>query len=220
MSESDDWFERIWEYREAVIYPRLFGSEFEGVSTIPWERLKIGQLSDPRWATCGVFRFSPTSQRASWLYVSSGLSNAWFDEKPDAANESGFGCEFILEAPNCADWPIQRLHQLMVYQIGLCVGVYPGHDAMRPGSRVPFGSPIDFGKSRLESGILIEPPHFSPQFEQESGVAEFLQLIGISELEREFAKSHGNGTLKDWLRANTCYPVTDPDRQEMLSKTD
>ncbi len=220
MSESDDWFERIWKHREEVLYPQLFGSEFEGIFTIPWQRLETGQLSDPRWATCGVFRFSPTKQRSSWLYVSSGLSNAWFDDKPDAANVSGFGCEITLEALNCADWPIHRLHQLMVYQIGLCVGKYPGHGALGSGCRVPFGSPIDFHTSRLEFGILVDPPLFSRQFEQESGVAEFLQLVGISETERDFAKSNGNGSLEDWLRTNTCYPVTDPHRQEILSKAD
>jgi Suppressor of fused protein (SUFU) len=198
-----------------VIYPRLFGSESEGIFTIPWKRLEAGQLSDPRWATCGVFRFAPTVQRQSWLYVSSGLSNAWFDDKPDATRVSGFGCEFILEAVDCVDWPIQRIHQLMVYQIGLCVGRYPDHDAISAGNRIPFGSPIDFGTSRLAYGLLINPPLFPTQFKQESGVAEFLQLVGISESERDFAKLNGNASLEDWLRTNTCYPTTDPARQEM-----
>jgi len=112
---NSDWFERVWENREEVLYPGLFGARREGIYTIPWERLKAGQLTDPRWNTCGVFKFFPTDTRQSWLYVTSGLSNAWFDETPSPDATSGFGCEFVLETPEDAVWPIQRLHQVMVY---------------------------------------------------------------------------------------------------------
>ena len=217
MVEFSDWFERIWAYREEVLYPALFGKEREGIFPIPHERLELGQLSDPRWATCGVFRFAPTSSRNSWLYVSSGLSNAWFDESPDPTGVSGFGCEFVIETPSHSDWPIQRLHQLMVYQIGLFVGRYPGHDPLGVAHRVPLGSPIDFATSALSIALLVRPTSFDPELKQETGVADFLQVVGISESERDFAKQYDHATLVAWLENHTPFPVTDPERAIMQS---
>jgi hypothetical protein len=215
MDESLDWFERVWAHREEVLYPALFGEEREGIFPIPRDRLAIGQLSDPRWSTCGVFRFTLTSSRKSWLYVSSGLSNAWFDESPDLTGVSGFGYEFVIETPSNGDWPIQRLHQLMVYQIGLCVGRYPGHDPLGVGHRVPLGSPIDFATSALSIALLVAPTGFDPELKQDTGVADFLQVVGISESERDFAKQHDHAALVAWLENHTPFPVTDPERAIM-----
>jgi hypothetical protein len=79
MEKNEDWFLSIWQERERDLYPRFFGSESTSISPIPWERLQAGGITDPRWNTCGVLKFAPISSRSSWVYVSSGLSNAWFD---------------------------------------------------------------------------------------------------------------------------------------------
>lgn len=210
-----DWFERIWEHREETLYPALFGNESEGIFTIPGHRLETGKIADPRWATCGVFRFAPTRERNTWLCVSSGLSNEWFEEAPDPDGISGFGCEFVIETRGREDWAVQRLHQIMCYQIGLCAGRYPGSDPLTVEYRVPLGSSIDFEKSILKYVLLVEPVRFSPVLVQESGSADFLQLVGISETERDFARENGNDALIEWLKANSEFPATDPDRAAM-----
>src|SRR5687768_15558825 len=175
MSETDawqDWFERAWKHREEEVYPALFGATKTGIYTIPWDRLEAGQITDPRWAHCGVFKFAPTTGRGSWLYVSSGLSNAWFDERPDPADVSGFGCEFVVETTDDADWPVQRLHQLMVYHIGLCVGRYPGHQPLAEFHRIPLGCPLDWQQRRLTHLMLAEPTGYPRTMSLESGRAD------------------------------------------------
>lgn len=218
MIDANDWFERIWEHREEMVYPELFGREPEGIFTIPRSRLEIEQLSDPRWMTCGVFRFSPTKNRDSWLYVSSGLSNEWFENAPDTSSTSGFGCEFVLEAENKEEWPIHRLHQVMCFQIGLCVGRYPGSEPLTVGDRVPLSSPIDWRDSKLSFLLLTTPTRFSPLLAQESGLADFIQVVGISEIERDFAKEQGNKQLIRWLKDNTTFPTTNPARDTMTPR--
>lgn len=215
MPDTNDWFERIWEYREEVVYRELFGSAVEGIFTIPPSRLELGNLSDPRWMTCGAFRFAPTKDRDSWLYVSSGLSNEWFENSPDRDSTSGFGCEFVLETTIKEEWPIHRLHQIMCYHIGLSVGRFPGSDPLMTGFRVPLGSPIDFRNSKLEFLLLVTPARFPSLLTQESGTADFIQLVGISEGERDFARAQGNEQLIRWFEENTTYPTTDPARAPM-----
>ena len=34
-SEWQEWFEKVWEYREVVLYPSLFGKESRGIFPIP-----------------------------------------------------------------------------------------------------------------------------------------------------------------------------------------
>ena len=209
MSDVDeDWLERIWEHREETIYPSLFGAESEGIFPIPAE-----QGGDPRWSTCGVFRFAPTETRKSWLYVSSGLSNAWFDESPDPSGTSGFGCEFIMETPEKADWPIIRIHQIMKYQIDICCGKHKGADPLGNHDRIPLGSAIDFGDSALTHLILAKPPSIAQVLQQDSGSAEFYLMFGITQAERDFAKESGGELLLDILRAEAGFPITNPSRE-------
>lgn len=216
MHEDSDWLERIWEHREEELYPSLFGSEVEGIFTIPFSRLEAGKIPDPRWNTCGVFRFAPTKTRASWLCVSSGLSNAWFDDQPDPSKVSGFGCEFILETPTKEDWAIQRLHQVMTLQIGYTLGKWSEPQALLPNDRIPIGSPIDFAESTLTDILLAYPTNVEPQFKQDSGTAEFIQVFGITFDEVVFAKQHDSEALIKRLQAQTAFPVTDPARRSIL----
>ena len=205
---DEDWLERIWEHREEVIYPELFGSESEGIFPIPAE-----QGGDPRWSTCGVFRFAPTDTRKSWLYVSSGLSNAWFDETPDPSKTSGFGCEFLMETPDKADWPIIRMHQIMKYQIDICCGKHEGAEPLSDHDRIPLGSAIDFSESNLTHLILASPVNLPKDFRQDSGSADFYLMFGITEAERDFAKEQGGDALVNLLREETEFPITNPTRE-------
>jgi hypothetical protein len=213
---SQELFEEIWRYREEEIYPKLFGVASEGISPVPFERLQIGKITDPRWNTCGVFRFAPTADRNSWIYVSSGLSNEWFEEELSPENVSGFGCEFVLETIEQADWPIHRLHQLMTYQIGLCCDVYDGAPPLGYGDRIPLGSPIDFLNSVLTHVTITQPISFPTEFQQESGVADWFQFVGITKAEVLFAQENGPDALVELLVQRTKYPQTDPSRASLL----
>lgn len=218
MTNSDwqEWFERIWAEREERLYPALFGSESVGIFPIPFERLAAVGCTDPRWSTCGVFRFSPTPQRPSWLYVSSGLSNAWFDEEPDPANVSGFGCEFVLEANEEHDWPIQRLHQLMAFQIALCCGLIAGREPLNYYDRIPSDSPIDWRGGELTTVMLAPPVALPHGFQQASGSAALLGVAAVTADEAAFGREHGASALMEKLIAAGAYPVIDPRRRSVL----
>lgn len=210
---NPDWFHRIWEYREQELYPSLFGEKGEGIATILWNRLVAGQIADPRWNTCGVFKFAPTVARQSWLYVTSGLSNAWFDTSPSPQGISGFGCEFVFETKEDSTWPIHRLHQLMAYQIGLGCERYPGSKPLAEFDRVPLGSAIDWRSSALTHIMLSAPKSYPSEFSLESGGASFSASVGVSEDEVVFARSAGGNALLTLLVEHDAFPVTDPKRQ-------
>src|SRR5262245_7132167 len=70
-----DWFEHVWEHREEVLYPSLFGHISRGIFPIQAEMITetFKQATfDPRWLHYGVIEFAPTQSRSSWLYVTSG----------------------------------------------------------------------------------------------------------------------------------------------------
>ena len=45
-----------------------------------------------------------------------------------------------------------------------------------------------------------------------SGRVDFLQVVGITEGERDLAKAEGTTAIIDRLKAHACFPVTDPSR--------
>jgi hypothetical protein len=173
------------------------------------------QTFDPRWLTYGVFEFAPTASRDSWLYVTSGMSNAWEAETPDSTSVSGLGCEFVFETTRQGQWPIIRLLHLTVFQILLCHGRYPRRERLNDFDRIPLRGSIRPEPSIL-SYLFLAPPSGIPREAQlESGRFDFSQVVGISDAEAEFAGTHGGDALLQLLRFHNCFPVTDPDRGEL-----
>jgi len=171
---------------------------------------------DPRWLHYGVFEFEPKAGRNSWLYVTSGMSNDWEAEHPDPQTTSGLGCEFVLETPGSARWAIFRLLHAMAFQILLCHGRYPGREPLADYDRLPLRSSIRSEPSALTFLMLAPPIGFPRQAQLESGPFEFYQLVGITETEAAFARSHEGAVLVEMLRKHGAFPVTDSDRQSVL----
>lgn len=214
-SEWEQWFSRVWHHREEALYPSLFGPTSRGIFTIQPEILTgmFQQPSfDPRWLHYGVIEYAPTPARASWLYVTSGMSNDWEAAAPDPTTPSGLGCEFIFETTEQGDWAILRLLHLMAFQILLCHGKYPGRPRLTDFDRVPLRGPIRPGDSVLTHLMLASPRNFPREAQLESGPFEFQAIVGITETERMFAKEHGGEALLQKLTAAGYFPVTDPDR--------
>jgi len=218
--DPQNWFERVWEHREEVLYPSLFGPDSRGIFPIQPEMLTdtFKQESfDPRWLHHGVFEFAPTPTRNSWLYVTSGMSNDWDAERPDHATPSGLGCEFVFETTQQAEWAILRLLHLMTFQILLCHGRYPGREPLSDFHRLPLRCPINFENSAL-THLMLAPPspsRFPREAHLDSGPFDFYQVVGISEAEAAYARSHDGPALLDLLVAHECFPITDPIRQEI-----
>lgn len=217
-TDTNDWFERVWAHREDVLYPSLFGHSIRGIFSIQAEMLSgmFKQESyDPRWLHHGVFEFAPTPTRDSWLYVTSGMSNDWDADQPDPTTPSGLGCEFVFETTQQAEWAIVRLLHVMIFQILLCHGRYPGSEPLGDFHRMPLGGPIRAGQSVITRLMVTPPSRFRREASLESGTFDFYQIVGISEAETAFARAHGGPALLERLAASGCFPVTDPERKEV-----
>lgn len=160
-SEWEEWFKSVWAYREDTLYPSLFGSESVGIFPLPAKMLTETfqqPAIDPRWLHYGVFQFAPTPTRKSWLYVTSGMSNAWEDDQPDPKGSSGLGCEFVFETTEPGQWPILRLLHVMACQILACHGRYPGRPPLSIFDRIPLRCAIDRRDSSLRTVMLAPAP--------------------------------------------------------------
>lgn len=214
-----DWFERIWEEREERIYPKLFGAAKDGIYTLPpnvfLETFKQESF-DPRWLHYGVFEVPPTPTRRSWLYVTSGLSNAWEDDEPDPSGPSGLGCEFVFETTESAKWAILRVQHVVAFQILLSCGRFPGRDLLGFYDRIPLRASITPEPSALQWIMVAPPQGYSSSFDLESGHVELMALVGITDDEAQYGREKSGDKLLALLEERNAFPVTDPNRKSTV----
>src|SRR5271165_5203323 len=147
-----EWFENAWAVREESIYRGLFGDLGPGIYPLDaalFTTVFRQESIDPRWLTEGVFECPPSGAMQNWLYVSSGLSNAWEADKPNPNEPSGLGCEFIVECPQQSRWALVLLRRMVAFQILLSVGRFPGKGLLQVWDRIPLRAPIDGSSSAL-----------------------------------------------------------------------
>lgn len=203
--------EESWAEREEVSYKRIFGDTGEGIYPIPndvFERLNTKGI-DPRWLTHGVFKCPPSSNRRTWAYVTSGMSNPWETEEID--DYSGLGIEFVLETENEEMWAIEALHSLMAYNLLLAAGLMGDFPLLDYGHRVPFAL-----SSKIKAMMFSYPVNFPCEFSIKSGSVDLLQVVGITESELDFAKQTTSGELKEKIVNKFGGLVTDLERDSVI----
>lgn len=217
-----EWFESAWAFREENLYRALFGDIGRGIYPLDSE-LFAGQFRqtsvDPRWLTHGVFECPPSGPRGNWLYVSSGLSNAWEADSPKPDEISGLGNEFIFECPEQSRWALLLLRGMVAFQILLSAGRFPGKGLLNVWDRIPLRAPIDDSSSALNWVLLTPSPNFSELQKLPSGRFHFLQFVGITEDEADYARRNGGDKLLTLLKQRGAAPVTDPTRRTILSES-
>lgn len=213
MTEDTDWFEAVWEHREERLYPELFGPVGDAIFPLSPAIFTdtFQQDFDPRWLHCGVFESPPNRRHSSWLYVTSGLSNAWEDDAPDPTSPSGLGCEFVFETTQQAKWAIVRMLHVMAFQILLAHGRYPDRDVLEHYDRIPLRDSISPHPSELVY-LMVAPPVGTDTFQLDSGDVELLALTGITNAEAQFARDNSGQELLKRLTNASAFPVTDPKR--------
>jgi hypothetical protein len=218
MEESDweKWFGQVWEDREERIYRELFGESTGGIYTLTsdifMETFRQESV-DPRWLFYGVLVYPPTAERASWLYATSGMSNAWDDDQPDPNGVSGIGCEFIFETTEFGEWAILLVQKLMAYQILLAHDRYEGREVIGWYERVSLRASIKPDCESAIRNLLIAPPTTHPEeIKLASGEVVLLQLAGITDEEAQFSRENGCDRLIELLQAANAFPLTDPQR--------
>jgi suppressor of fused protein SUFU len=222
VNEWQEWFERVWEYREETLYPQLFGTRnTEGIYVLTFElfeqRFKTNQI-DPRWLNHGVLRYEPSTSSPTWKYVSSGLSNAWEDDRPQPTQPSGYGIEFALETASEESWALQVVLNLVAYQLLLGVGRFGEARVIGDFHRIPLNAPID-GESSSVTHLLVVPARENWQeLPLESGTFSILHLVGITADEAQFAREQGSDKLISALKEQTLFPATDAHRASVVQQ--
>lgn len=221
MDDQDEWFERVWEFREETLYPRLFGTKSKnGIFTLSFEffRDRFGESQiDPRWTSHGVLVFPPTEQESSWRYVTSGLSNEWEVDTPDPDSWSGVGVEFVVASAREERWALNVAQVVLAYQLLLAAGRFGDNPSLiGPYHRIPLGGPIDGGNSALTHLFVCPAPIAPDDLRLESGRFSLLQLVGVTEAEIQFARERGGEQLMERLTARSTFPVTNPSRSSVV----
>jgi hypothetical protein len=215
VKEDSDWFEETWRYRDNVLYPQLFGGVHSGsIVTIPhvaFTQLGV-ELIDPRWLHCGVLTFPPTPKRTDVVFMTSGLSNAWNDGRPNPSSASGLGIELRLDNASDEYWAKDILLRLSAMQLLIAAGHFGGARLLADGDRVRVGAE-SFGTGSAMTALLATRV---ADFELASGTFGIMQLFAISDTERQFAATHGNDALVAALREGTTYPVNDIGRRSVV----
>lgn len=210
--------EEVWRQREEDVYPRLFGPVSRGIFPLEHDDFAIFGVGDPdpRWLHHGVIEFAPTEARKSWLYVTSGYSNPWHVDPADYAPEgnSGSGVEFILETDRKGDWAIVHLRRMLVLELLLASGRI-GNGPLGLYDRIPLKEPIDWVDGHAVRNLMTVKSAW-PDFSLPSGGVMFVQLIGLTDAEIDFAKKTGAPELLKKLDVAGVMPVIVPDRACVL----
>ncbi len=213
------WFEDVWSDREDRVYRALFTDLGKGVYAAgPRVFERFGKQPHPGWLNHGVFACPPHLQRASWLYVTSGLSNPWNLEQPgrDPSGFSGLGFELAVETSEPADWAVPLLHNLMAYELLVAVGTYEGAELLEYGNRVPLNDSITPSFASAIRWLLVEQPkHYPSAFDLASGRVDLFHLIGATDAEVELARQTNQEMLIALLQQGGAYPRTDAARASL-----
>lgn len=214
--------EQIWEQREDVIYPELFGPLSRGVFPLDaglfrddFRQTEI----DPRWLHLSVLEFGPTPERPSWLYVTSGYSNPWHQEphEYDPNGESGAGVEFFMATAEQGDWAIRALQSMLAFDVLLSAGRLLNGQPLSLYDRIPLGGPVDRDPDGLLTTMVLAPAeHIPGEFRLPSGLVRLAGFTAITESELAFAKAEGTPALIERLRSAGYHPVVNPRRLPAL----
>jgi len=206
-----------WQQREENFYPSLFG-EPEGAPKLLTEEIfkqDFGRNAvHPFWLHHGVLTFPPTNERTTWLYATSGMSNAFDSEIEEW---SGLGVEYILETAEKSDWAADKLARLMTFNLLIAAGHYKDQSDLRVGSVVRLGLPVDGNENCiLRNFIALSPCTTTPEFQLVTGKVELLQMIAISDAEAEFADQEGHDALAQKLTGANHHQVIAPRRSSVI----
>jgi hypothetical protein len=215
VSEDDDWFEDAWRYREKALYPQYLGGDAgPSIITIPYEAFaRMGfDMVDPRWLHCGVLTFAPTEERANFTFVTSGLSNAWDDDRPEPKSVSGLGIELRIDNASEEHWLKDIMLRLSATQLLIGAGRLSGARLLGDGDLVRVGAGTFGGDSPMTALLATKVA----SLQLPSGTFDIIQLFAITDAERDFAATRGSGSLLRTLTESTTYPINDITRRSVV----
>ena len=206
--------ESVWEHREDIVYKSTFGDMGQGIFTLPLESFAPDAQPGLWWGHAGVCESAPNDKHATWIYVTSGLSNPWDDDPAEYGNNtySGLGAEFVIETGERAKWAVTMLHKMMAYELNLAMS---GKPLLAVGGRIGGGGPF-FPDSTINTFLITSPEHYTSSFQVDSGRVDFLHFLGITPAELDFAKANTSQALLDRLKSQGAATVTDLKRPPVV----
>ena len=112
------------------------------------------------------------------------------------------------------------MRRMVAFQLLLAAGRYPGKGLLAVWDRVPLRSPIDGKTSQLTWFLLAPATDFAGVQQLPSGQFQFIQFVGITEKEAEYARAKGSPELFRMLLEQKAAPVTDATRPSILLAQD
>lgn len=213
---------RVRAQREHQIYPELWGNAGSQVFTFDEQFFQrtFQQAAEPHWLLAGVIEWAPNEKHSDWVYVSSGLSNPLEEagEGNVVDDFSWLGVEVMFRSTVQGTWAVDLVQRVAAFEILLAHERFPGRDRLAPGARIPLGAPIIAGSDSQLKWLLVVPPMPDrASFDLESGRAEFLNVVGITDGEAKFAREQGAELLFEQLRNHGALWVTDPKRGSLVA---
>ena len=213
IDNSETMLHRGWEQRDEGIYPDLFGPA-EGPPVMLTEKLFQDDFRrkniHPFWLRHGVMTFPPTKTRPTWLYATSGMSNA-FDSLVE--EWSGLGVEFLMETHEKADWAAEALAWLMAFNLLIAIGHFDDMEAAALGGTIPMNAPLNTEADCPLTGVVALAPTDHPtEITMVTGKAELLHLVGISEGEATYIQEDGHKAFAAKLATSQHRQITEPSR--------
>jgi hypothetical protein len=217
-----------WQARD-VLYKELFGdyaysspkTNLPPSSPIPGfkrtSHLEKDNVFNPNMSTqrIAVLTYAPNDSRPYWMYITSGLSNPWYQDVPSEV--SGFGTELIVKTKKDARWPIQLLRRLAYYILS-----YTG--TLSPGKILNMSEALTKNANSKINNILVWYEDIAPDcwYQLPSGGFGIFATIGITEDECRFAESvdYGPWCIQQVLRQTNIGQITDPDRDCVMKSDD
>jgi hypothetical protein len=214
-------FTDVWQFREEIVYPRLFGSITPEISLIPAEFFADDKQviqPPPLWLHYGVLPSPPDSIRNCWAYVSSGLSNPTPDqcENPNPAEPSGIGFELVMFSAAPSSWAPRMIQWVMANQLMAAAGI-TSFDLMEIFDRIHLPAALQPpAPSNIKHLFVLPAPADIQQFELPTGRVELLLLVGVTEAEMRFARAQGGDGLLELLQHHGISRLTDTSRASVI----
>ena len=213
--DDEDLLERVWEHRETVLYPKLFGeSPTTTIAVLTPEvftEVFRQEEIDPLWLHHGV-----VWQRSGdvWTAVTSGMSNPWWDEQAEPEEPSGLGIELAMRCRSDDAWAPLMLSRLMAYQLLIAAGRFPDTPWLADYARIPIGATAT-PTSQLTHLMLVPRPALTG-LQLESGTFDILEVVPITTAELGVARKSGGAELQGMLAEANADNAFDLERASVV----
>jgi len=163
-----------------------------------------------------ILTYAPDPLRPHWTYLTSGLSNPWFQDEPQEV--SGFGCELMLKTPAQSHWAVQALQSMAFY-------IFNSMGTLSPGVLVRLNAPVSSPAASDLNSIIVWYADEAPDawYQLPSGGFGIYVVIGITEDECKFAESveeYGAWCIQNVLRQTGVGQISDSARRSVMLRDD